>query len=130
MSAEPETLTNVGSTLESLETALTHLRDAVSLAETHLRESRQCYLRVSRLTRVAVDSMAPCGQNSSRLTRQELRIAMLVAEGKSNLEVAAQQHLSVHTVKSHVKNALRKLNLQSRWQLHEALLSSDFRLVS
>jgi DNA-binding CsgD family transcriptional regulator len=129
MRIEPETLTTVAGTLESLESALANLREAVGLAELHLRESRQCYQRVVRLSRVAVDSFTPSTPGSSRLTRQELRVAMLVAEGKSNLEVAARHHLSVHTVKSHVKNILRKLNLQSRWQLREALTETGTSLA-
>ena len=130
MSVEPQALITVQNTLESLESALTHLREAVAHAEVHLRESRRCYQHVVRVTRVAIDALPASVPGSGRLTRQELRVAVLVAAGKTNVQVAAEYHLSVHTVKSHVKHILRKLDVESRWQLREVLANTDLRLVS
>jgi DNA-binding CsgD family transcriptional regulator/tetratricopeptide (TPR) repeat protein len=51
------------------------------------------------------------------LTDTERRVAELVAEGLTNRQVAAQMFLSRHTVDFHLRQAFRKLNVQSRVQL-------------
>jgi len=50
----------------------------------------------------------------SPLTRRELDIVRLVAQGLSDKEVAARLSLSEHTVHRHVSNILTKLDLPSR----------------
>jgi DNA-binding NarL/FixJ family response regulator len=50
------------------------------------------------------------------LTAQERRILMLVADGKTNKEIAAEIFLSDKTVKNYVSSVLAKLNLQRRAQ--------------
>lgn len=55
------------------------------------------------------------------LTRSERRVAILCASGNSNAEIAESLHLSINTVKSQLSGALRKLDLRSRWQLHDLL---------
>jgi two-component system, NarL family, response regulator DevR len=52
----------------------------------------------------------------SVLTPQERKILMLVAEGKTNKEVAADVFLSDKTVKNYVSSILSKLNLERRAQ--------------
>ncbi len=49
-----------------------------------------------------------------RLTRRELDIVRLIAQGLSDKEVAARLSLSEHTVHRHVSNVLTKLDLPSR----------------
>jgi len=66
--------------------------------------------RVRRVaTSGATDEMA-------QLTAQEQRILLLVAEGKTNKEVASEVFLSDKTVKNYVSSILSKLNLQRRAQ--------------
>jgi DNA-binding CsgD family transcriptional regulator len=48
------------------------------------------------------------------LTATERRIAELVAEGKTNRQVAAQVYLSPHTVGFHLRQVFRKLEIGSR----------------
>lgn len=48
------------------------------------------------------------------LTTRERQILRLIAAGKSNKHIARELDISDGTVKVHVKNLLRKLNLQSR----------------
>lgn len=48
------------------------------------------------------------------LTARERQILRLIAAGKSNKHIARELDISDGTVKVHVKNLLRKLNLQSR----------------
>lgn len=50
------------------------------------------------------------------LTSQERKILLLVAEGKTNKEIAAEIFLSDKTVKNYVSSILAKLNLQRRTQ--------------
>lgn len=50
----------------------------------------------------------------SPLTRRELDIVRLIAQGLSDKEVAARLSLSEHTVHRHVSNVLTKLDLPSR----------------
>lgn len=48
-----------------------------------------------------------------RLTTRERQVMQLVAEGRSNKQVATVLHVSVRTVENHRANVLRKLNLDS-----------------
>jgi two-component system response regulator DevR len=52
----------------------------------------------------------------SQLTAQERKILLLVAEGKTNKEIAAEVFLSDKTVKNYVSSILSKLNLERRAQ--------------
>ncbi len=52
----------------------------------------------------------------AQLTQQEQKILALVAEGKTNKEIAAEVYLSDKTVKNYVSSILSKLNLQRRAQ--------------
>jgi predicted ATPase/DNA-binding CsgD family transcriptional regulator len=61
-----------------------------------------------RLGRAAVD-----GEGSS-LSRRELEVVRLVAEGRTNREIAAELFLSPRTVDMHVRNILAKLDCRSR----------------
>jgi two-component system response regulator DevR len=48
------------------------------------------------------------------LTEQERRILPLIAEGKTNREIAAALYLSEHTVKAYVSDLLKRLGLRRR----------------
>jgi two-component system, NarL family, response regulator DevR len=48
------------------------------------------------------------------LTEQEHKILSLIAEGKTNKEIADEVYLSDKTVKNYVSNILSKLNLRRR----------------
>jgi two-component system response regulator DevR len=52
----------------------------------------------------------------AQLTTQERKILLLVAEGKTNKEIAADVFLSDKTVKNYVSSILAKLNLERRAQ--------------
>lgn len=53
------------------------------------------------------------------LTRREQEVLSLVAQGASDQEIAQSLTISIHTVKSHMRNILSKLHLSRR---HEAAL--------
>lgn len=62
-----------------------------------------------------------------RLTVSEQAVAELVAEGRSNSEVASDLSLSVHTVRSHLRTIFKKMGVQSRVQLANRLHSRSSR---
>ena len=57
---------------------------------------------------------AGSGDKQSRLTENEFKILKLIAEGKTNREIAAEVYLSDKTVKNYVSSILSKLNLRRR----------------
>jgi DNA-binding CsgD family transcriptional regulator len=61
-----------------------------------------------RLGRAATDG------DGSPLTRRETEVVRLVAEGRTNREIAAELFLSPRTVDMHVRNILAKLDCRSR----------------
>jgi two-component system, NarL family, response regulator DevR len=68
---------------------------------------------LERVRRVATGSAT---DELADLTGQERKILLLVAEGKTNKEIAADVFLSDKTVKNYVSSILSKLNLQRRTQ--------------
>jgi DNA-binding CsgD family transcriptional regulator len=69
----------------------------------------------------------PTVEDSPELTRRELEILQLVAEGHSNSQLAKMLWVTEQTVKFHLSNIYRKLDVAnrteaSRWaQLHGLL---------
>ena len=59
----------------------------------------------------------PAPVEPSPLTRRELEIADLVADGLSNPDIAARLFISVRTAQGHVENILRKLGFNSRTRI-------------
>jgi len=70
-------------------------------------------------------SRAAAADRLARLSDRERQVAVAVAEGWSNGEIADRLFMSVGTVKAHVSSALSKLDLANRIQL--ALLAHDAR---
>jgi two-component system response regulator DevR len=66
---------------------------------------------LERMRRIATDD-----DELAALTQQERKILALVAEGKTNKEIAADVFLSDKTVKNYVSSILAKLNLERRAQ--------------
>ena len=59
------------------------------------------------------------------ISDSELKVVNLIAQGVTNRDVAAQLHLSLHTVKNHVHNAFTKLGINSRAQLTQRMPGSN-----
>ncbi|MGZ7441711.1 response regulator [Paenibacillus sp. TH7-28] len=55
--------------------------------------------------------------DDSGLTEREKEVLLLIAEGKSNKDIAEELHISIKTVKTHVSNLLMKCELDDRTQL-------------
>jgi DNA-binding NarL/FixJ family response regulator len=58
----------------------------------------------------------PVSQVAAVITRRELEVLQLVADGLSNKEIGARLWITEGTVKNHVHNALEKLQLENRIQ--------------
>ena len=53
----------------------------------------------------------------TNLTPREYEVLELITRGKTTAQIAEELHLSVHTINSHRKNILRKLNMNSPAEL-------------
>jgi DNA-binding NarL/FixJ family response regulator len=61
------------------------------------------------------------------LSAREREVALAVAKGASNAEIAAELYMSVATVKAHITHIFTKLDIANRTQI--ALLAHDAELV-
>ena len=111
--------------LDSLEANLGRLHQNLAQLDRDLRQARADYRRLVELNNGGVGNRVPKARALAVLTQQERRVATLAACGRSNLELAAQLHVSVHTVKSQMCSILRKLDLRSRWELDRLLRAGD-----
>ena len=73
--------------------------------------------------RIVNHPRAKTGWNS--LSDSELTVINLIAQGATNRSVATELHLSLNTVKSHVRSAFAKLGINSRTQLMQLMRGSD-----
>lgn len=62
-------------------------------------------------------SVQPAGPQPSQLSARETDVVRLVADGLTNAEIAAQLHISVGTVKTHLGNVQTKLNARNRVEI-------------
>ena len=65
----------------------------------------------------AMPEQASVGAQPPNLTPREKEVAILVARGLSNRQIASQLMISEHTAATHVRRILKKLGLQSRAQI-------------
>ncbi|WP_327581221.1 response regulator transcription factor [Nonomuraea sp. NBC_00507] len=60
---------------------------------------------------------APLAQPIEALTDREEQILLTVARGRTNSEIAAELHISLSTVKSHVASLMTKLGVRNRVEI-------------
>jgi len=73
-------------------------------------------LATRALQRLASETAPYEGPAPERLTPREREVLHLIAEGKTNREIAAQLSLSVGTVKIHVEHIIGKMGVSDRTQ--------------
>jgi ATP/maltotriose-dependent transcriptional regulator MalT len=88
-----------------------HLRDEAA------RELRRLGRRVSARQRRG----APAGGGLQALSGREREVAGLVAQGRTNRQIAAELYLSEKTVESHLSRVFAKLGVSSRAEVAEAV---------
>jgi DNA-binding NarL/FixJ family response regulator len=70
--------------------------------------------RARGLDRQERDAHVPVGARSESLSERELGVLEELAMGTSTEDIAAKLHVSPHTVRTHIKNILRKLDARTR----------------
>ena len=94
------------------------VRTIRSVAEgAHVLPPQMTSTLFSQIARVAVATGRPEALNAVRMTTRERQVINLIAEGLGNKQIAARLHISIHTVKSHVRNVMEKLALHTRLQI-------------
>lgn len=76
---------------------------------------------VEKLVPVTINQSAPFSVNEQvleklNISKRELEILLLIAQGLSNQEIADTTFVSINTVKTHVSNLLLKLDAKRRAQ--------------
>ncbi len=77
-----------------------------ALGSRMLEEFRRVSQRTSQQTQ----------EQTETLTVREQEILSLVAAGATNMEIAARLHVSIHTVKTHMRKILAKLHQERRYE--------------
>ena len=92
--------------------ALLALAETGSVAPAYVRKLRQAFQKNESLSQ----AVTPHGQSSTNgpLSRRELEVLRLVALGHSNRQIAAALHVSINTVKAHLKRINVKLGVHNR----------------
>jgi DNA-binding CsgD family transcriptional regulator len=92
---------------------LSRMVGALGLAERANEEIAASGARPRKVLRTGLDA----------LTASERRVAQLAADGMSNKEIAQTLFVTIKTVEMHLSHAYRKLEISSRAQLDNALLT-------
>jgi len=78
---------------------------------------------IAHVATPAPPSRSRAGERLDQLSEREHDVALALARGSSNAEIAAELHMSIATVKAHVSRLLIKLELNNRVQV--AILVHD-----
>ena len=91
------------------------LAAGISAEQVRSSFSRRAHVRIGRSP--AVSALSRAKQQFGGLTERERQIAVLIAQGKSNREIAATLVLSHRTVEVHIANIMTKLKFEARTQI-------------
>lgn len=95
---------------------LKQVREVVEAGQVWIGKSLMQRL-LHNVNRVASKSSASDNEWQKGLTRREIEVAVLAANGASNNSIAAQCQISERTVKAHLSAVFDKLNISDRLQL-------------
>ena len=82
---------------------------------------------IAHVAAPAPRSRSRAAERLDQLSEREREVALALAQGRSNAEIASELHMSIATVKAHVSRLLIKLELNNRVQV--AILVHDAGLV-
>jgi len=88
-------------------------RAIVELLKPHIRQAYANAIRFETLSSAAHE-FTKQGSRSESLTRRESEVAVWLAEGKTNREIALILDLAARTVEKHLESILRKLRVENR----------------
>ena len=121
-SVEPPVTNGEPPDLEALVDRITHLGEALGRAPLsrpqivelarELRQTAEAAAEVVR-RRVDIDVSDPPDVG---LSRREIEVLALVAQGRSTQDIAEELYVSVHTVRNHLHRIFGKLDVHSRVQ--------------
>lgn len=99
-----------------------HLHNPISATE-----NARCRELINEAMKLAVigSKKLQAKKIGDRLTRREYEIALELSIGKSNSTIADELFISVNTVRFHVRNILRKLEVNNRSEVAALVLRSD-----
>lgn len=85
-----------------------------SACSSEIKEAIECCLKGIRyFSKEILQQLLARNSTDKDLSEREKEVLRLVAKGKSTKEIANILHLSIHTINSHRKNIIRKLNINS-----------------
>lgn len=91
----------------------------MKILEPHITNKLYMYkLRVSKNNRIDKKIL----QNQYNLSYREMQVLNLILQGISNTDISNQFNISISTVKKHISNVYKKLNVKNRIQLMETIL--------
>ncbi len=85
-----------------------------SAAVGRIRCSGTSYLIFEINDSASADQVRSSSTATDILTKRELQIALLIAEGKCDKEIARKLGISCYTVREHVRRTFAKLNISRR----------------
>ncbi|WP_331461211.1 helix-turn-helix transcriptional regulator [Micromonospora tarapacensis] len=91
---------------------------AIPLSGELLPELSHSYVGAERATTI-------CGERVATLSDAERRVASLAAYGHTNREISSKLFITVSTVEQHLTRIYRKLNVNSRAELSDGLMSAN-----
>ena len=98
-----------------LEVAANAGQRAIGLAAARAASAKGSSLTVAQLADLAVSGGTPIEEDlTGVLTRRELAVALHVAKGLTNAQIAKELSISTRTVDSHLMNVRAKLNVRTR----------------
>ena len=97
--------------------ALEIARAALGSERFEVAKARGESMPFDRLVQRALQSLPPRRDPSSVLTERERQVVLLIAQGKSNREIADALVISERTAETHVTHVLTKLAVRSRAQV-------------
>ena len=93
-------------------------------------EGLELLKQIERMIRegTSVPAKAGAGQALDSLTRREVQVLGMVAQGLTSPEIAEQLHLTSHTVVSHRQNLMRKLDLHNTAEVIRFAIDSGVKI--